>query len=268
MSRAALHIGTSGFSYQDWVGHFYPKGTKKSDFYTHYCSCFDALEVNYTYYRLPVRRTMAGLVEKSAGGVTFAVKLTGVFTHDRTGGPAEAKEFADAMEPMAERGVLGCLLAQFPYSFKPGPEAYAHIRKVADWFKAYPLVVEVRNRRWVSQRFFEFLKELGVGFCCVDEPNLPGLLPELKVVTSPVGYVRFHGRNRAKWWTHDRPEERYDYLYASEELAAWVPGLDRMAEAADQLFVFFNNHFEGKAVANALHMRELLRQERVGTPSS
>lgn len=195
MSQAALHIGTSGFSYQDWVGHFYPKGTKKADFCAYYSNHFQALDVNYTYYRMPTRRTMSSLIEKSEEKVTFAVKLTGVFTHERTGGAAEAKEFGEAVEPMAERGVLGCL---------------------------------------------------------------PGLLPELKVVTSPVGYVRFHVRNRAKWWTHDRPEERYDYLYASEELAAWGPGLNRMREASDQLFVFFNNHFEGKAVANAFHMRELL----------
>jgi len=258
MHGAELYVGTSGFSYQDWLGHFYPEGTKKADFLAYYSGHFKALEVNYTYYRLPTRRTMASLVEKSGGSVRFSVKLTNVFTHERTGGKAEAKQFVDAVEPMADTGVLGCLLAQFPYSFKPSADNYACIARLHDWFEPNPLAVEVRNRGWVSERFFEFLKETGIGFCCVDEPRLPGLLPDLKVVTSDIGYVRFHGRNRAKWWQHDRPEERYDYLYSEAELSSWVSGLLRMSGVCRELFVFFNNHFEGKAVANAVQMRELL----------
>lgn len=253
-----LHIGTSGFSYQDWVGHFYPEGTKKSDFLTHYSRYFDSLEVNYTYYRMPSQRTMQGLVDKSGGAVRFAVKLTGLFTHERSAGPEEARLFTSALEPMSDSGTLGCLLAQFPYAFKPTQENYNHLDTLAGWFQDSPLVVEVRNRNWLAPRFFDFLKARQIGFCCVDEPQIRGLLPDLKTVTSPIGYVRFHGRNADKWYNHERAEERYDYLYSHRELASWVPGIKSMRADCEELYLFFNNHFEGKAVANAMELREML----------
>ncbi len=257
---ATIHIGTSGFSYGDWVGPVYPAGTKKTDFLALYAERFHALEVNYTYYRMPTAETMRRLVDKSHGGVRMAVKLTDLFTHKREYGPADVVAFGEAMEPLADSGILGCLLAQFPYSFKPSVEARAWLEALFDQFTAFPLVVEMRHHRWADDRFFDFLRQRRVGFCCVDEPRLPGLLPPLDVVTSPVAYVRFHGRNEAKWWEHDRPEERYDYLYPSEELREWLPRLRRMAEHSQELFVFFNNHFEGKAVQNAEQLLALLSQ--------
>jgi len=214
--------------------------------------------VNYTYYRMPTRATMTSLLDKSEGRLRFAVKLTDVFTHKRTAGTREADEFRAAVEPLAEAGKLGCLLAQFPYSFKATRKSLRHLTRLAADFQDLPLVVEVRNRDWVCGDFFAYLKEHSLGFCCVDEPDLKGLLPPLDMVTSPVGYVRFHGRNREKWWRHDRPEERYDYRYGSEELREWVPRLRRMEGQCQELFVFFNNHFEGKAVQNASDLLDML----------
>jgi uncharacterized protein YecE (DUF72 family) len=253
-----IYIGTSGFSYADWDGHFYPEGTKKADYLLHYSKFFRTVEINYSYYTLPTAKSMALMLDKSNGTVRFAVKLTRVFTHERTGGPQEVSRFLAAVEPLARAGVLGCLLAQFPGSFRPTAEAGRQIEQVASWFGEHPLVVEVRHASWGHPRFFEFLRERGVGFCCVDEPQLPGLLPPTEHVTSPTAYVRFHGRNAAKWWRHERPEERYDYLYSEAELAEWVPRIRRMAAAARETFVFFNNHFEGKAVANAVTLAEML----------
>jgi len=255
--RAASHghggifIGTSGYSYQDWVGPVYPPGTPKTDFLNLYADRFNAVEVNYTYYRMPTRATLSAMADKAGGRVRFAVKLTDVFTHARSASEAEVVEFLRAVEPLADRGVLGCLLAQFPWSFRPSAEAIGHLRALAVRFAGHRLVIEVRNREWVSMDFFSLLKEVGAGFCCVDEPQIQGLLPPLEVVTSPVAYLRFHGRNAAKWWTHERPEERYDYRYSPEELAPWIPRIRRMQENAAETYVFFNNHFEGKAVANA-----------------
>lgn len=253
-------VGTSGFSYADWVGHFYPQGTRKADFLEYYGRHFDTLEINYTYYRMPTRATMASLVEKSGGGLRFSVKLTDVFTHSLSGGEREAREFARALDPLVGHDLLGCLLAQFPYSFKPGPNSYRHLGRLSTWFPDLPVVVEVRNARWISQDFFGFLKDNGLGFCNVDQPTLKGLLPPLNVVTSSVAYARFHGRNSDKWWQHERPEQRYDYLYSKEELLPWVPKLNAMSDRAEELYVFFNNHFEGKAVQNAGELAELLNR--------
>ena len=253
-----IYLGTSGYSYPDWVGPVYPPGTAKSDYLRHYAERFGAVEVNFTYYRMPTRATLAAMADKAEGRVKFAVKLTDVFTHARTARQAEVVEFLRAVEPLADRAVLGCLLAQFPWSFRPSEEARDHIRRLAADFSAHPLVIEVRNRAWVSMDFFAMLKEIGAGFCCVDEPQVQGLLPPLEVVTSPVAYLRFHGRNAAKWWKHERPEERYDYRYSRDELAPWIPRIRRMQKAASEVYVFFNNHFEGKAVANAAERSAML----------
>lgn len=255
MDLTAAHVGASGFSYVDWVGPFYPAGTRKGQFLEYYAEQFNALEINYTYYRLPTAGTMARLVEKSAGKLRFAVKLTDLFTHGRRYTPADVIAFGNAMEPLAEAGVLGCLLAQFPNSFRPTRPAWRYLKELVAQFKSFPLVTEFRHSTWVNDAFFDWLSEKEIGLCCVDEPRLPGLLPPLDTVTSPIGYVRFHGRNEAKWWQHDRPEERYDYRYREEELQEWVPRLQQMATKAEELYIFFNNHFEGKAPDNA---RELL----------
>ncbi len=255
MELTAVHLGASGFSYADWVGPFYPPGTKKEEFLAYYSQQFGALEINYTYYRLPTPDTMTRLLEKSGGRLRFAVKLTDLFTHGRRYEPADVIAFCKAMEPLAEAGVLGCLLAQFPHSFKPTRTQWAYLKELMAQFKAFPLVTEFRHSAWIKESFFEWLRERQIGFCCVDEPRLPGLLPPMDTVTSPVGYVRFHGRNEAKWWTHQRPEERYDYRYSARELAQWLPRLQKMTTEAEELYVFFNNHFEGKATDNA---RELL----------
>ncbi len=257
----AIHIGTSGFHYKDWVGPVYPAGTSTRDFFELYCKRFSTVEVNYTFYRLPSTATMKSLADRSPEGMRAVVKLTGIFTHQRTGTLADARSFEACLAPLREQGKLGPLLAQFPYSFKPDKKSFEQIKRLRSYFR-HPMVVEIRNRRWVTQRFFEFLKELELGFCCVDEPPIDGLLPPLNVVTSDVGYLRFHGRNSAKWWEHERPEERYDYLYEPSELAPWVPRLETMKKRAKETFVFFNNHFEGKAVQNAEEMIRLLQPAR------
>jgi len=99
---------------------------------------------------------------------------------------------------------------------------------------------------------------LSIGYCCVDEPRLKGLMPPLAVLTSNIGYVRFHGRNSEKWWKHEQAFERYNYLYSPEELSEWVGKIKALAEKSDKTFVIFNNHYQGQATLNARMMEELL----------
>jgi uncharacterized protein YecE (DUF72 family) len=127
-----------------------------------------------------------------------------------------------------------------------------------------PLVVEVRNARWISQATFDLLRESRLAFCNVDAPRLEGLLPPLGVVTAAPGYVRFHGRNAAKWWEHEHAYERYDYKYADGELREWLPRLAGMKKRAEKTHVFFNNHFNGQAIDGARALRRLL--DEAATP--
>ncbi len=120
------------------------------------------------------------------------------------------------------------------------------------------LVVEFRNRAWICDATFRLLEELNVGYCCVDQPRLRGLIPPVACATSPVAYIRFHGRNADKWWEHEHAWQRYDYLYSREELEEWLPKVERLAEHAERIFIFFNNHYQAQAVQNALLFRDML----------
>ncbi len=120
------------------------------------------------------------------------------------------------------------------------------------------MVVEFRNAAWVNQPTFDLLRSLGLGFCSVDEPRLRGLVPPVAVATDPLAYVRFHGRNAAKWYQHQEAWERYDYVYTEDELREWVPKLWELDATAPLTLVYFNNHFGGQAVRGARDLGQLL----------
>jgi uncharacterized protein YecE (DUF72 family) len=122
-----------------------------------------------------------------------------------------------------------------------------------------PTVVEFRQREWIVPQVGNLLRELGLGYCCVDEPRLPGLVPPIARATSDIGYVRFHGRNRAKWWEHDEAWERYDYAYSRDELEPWADKIRSLAEQTRETFVLANNHWQGQAVDTARQLRMLLQ---------
>lgn len=250
-------VGTSGYSYQDWKGPFYPAAINDREMLSFYARHFPAVEINYTYYRMPSARTMAAIVAK-APGLSFAVKLTGSITHEGKLSPRDVEEFRTGVAPMAEAGVLGCLLAQFPWSFKYSPAALDFLAKVAAKLADLNLVAEFRQEGWASKEALAAVKGLGLGFCNVDEPRLRGLMPPTDALTSRTAYFRFHGRNAKNWWKHDDAAQRYDYLYAKAELEEWVPRIKKTAAKADKTYVFLNNHPLGQAITNARMLMEML----------
>jgi len=118
--------------------------------------------------------------------------------------------------------------------------------------------IQLQNVGWVSPTTFDLFREMNLGFCCVDQPRLKSLLPPISEVTSAIAYVRFHGRNYAKWWKHKEAWERYDYSYSVDELKEWVPKIQQMSKEAEMTFVFVNNHWQGQAVDTARQLRMLL----------
>jgi uncharacterized protein YecE (DUF72 family) len=257
-----IQVGTSGFSYPDWVGPFYPPGTRPQAMLPWYARHFDALEINFTYYRLPAPGQLAAMSDRCADRVTFAVKAWQGMTHADQASAADLDGFVAALQPLAERGVLGAVLLQFPGAFRPSAAATRRLLCLAARLRRFPVVAEFRHRSWVSEATFRLLRAEGIGFCCVDEPRLPGLLPPVAVATAAVAYVRFHGRNAEHWFDHEQPHERYDYRYGVDELAEWVPRLRQLDAAASRTLVFMNNHFRAKAVDNATQLKELLRDGR------
>lgn len=263
-----LYLGTSGFSYADWKGHFYPATLTARDMLAFYARTFSTCEINSTYYRLPTAANIAAMVKKSSGRVHFVVKTHQSMTHQRTAGITDFHAFTEALRPLQEAGVLGGVLAQFPYSF---PNQLSNRGYLADLKARLPndvdLVVEFRHRSWDKPEVLTLLREMGVGLVNVDEPNLKGLLPPTSHVSSRVGYIRFHGRNQEKWFKQGaEPWERYDYLYSEAELQEWVPRILDVSGRAEKTFVFFNNHWQSQAVTNARQMAELLGQPLPAIP--
>jgi len=259
-----IHVGTSGYSYDDWKGNWYPKSIASSKMLEFYAKRFPCVELNFSYYRIPTRKTTESMVRKTSDEFLFTLKAHQSFTHEREPGEEEFTAFRDGTAPLAESGKLGALLLQFPFSFKESPENRDYLLRLRDRFQPWPQVVEFRHRSWYAQEVFDLLKREEISLCCVDEPNLPGLLPRLAMATGPVGYVRFHGRNSAKWWKHEEAEERYDYNYTQNELSDWIPKIKDLANKATTTFVFFNNHVNGQAPSNAELLMALLGLPLVG----
>jgi len=254
-----IRVGTSGFKFDDWKGHFYPDDVKPKDWLRYYGERFDCLEVNSTYYRLLPPTTFFHMANKVADGFSFTVKAFRSLTHEAgSDNEADFGTFIASLQPLLEARKFGCVLAQFPTSFHNTPEARDYLARFCDQFSEYPLVMEFRNRQWVAEEVFGFLREKGVGWCSVDEPQFRSLMPPISVATSGIGYVRFHGRNYKNWWQSGKGKDRYDYLYTREELEEWVPKIRKLADEAETVYIFMNNCFEGQAAQNAIETRELL----------
>jgi uncharacterized protein YecE (DUF72 family) len=199
----------------------------------------------------------------------FTAKLWQRFTHERNANREDEKTFKQGMAPLLEEDRLGALLLQFPWSFKNTKENREYLGGLAVEFVEYPLVLEVRHNSWNKPEIFRMLADLRVGFCNIDQPVIGSSIAPSERATAAVGYVRLHGRNYEHWFTSDdKPEERYNYYYSLQELEPWAERIRGVAQQAEFTFVITNNHFQGKAVANALQLVHLLRGGPVSVPET
>jgi uncharacterized protein YecE (DUF72 family) len=267
VDKPGYRIGTSGFSFDDWVGPVYPKGTSKTKMLEYYEQAlgFDTVELNYTYYSMPVPKTLDSMVHRTGPGFTFVVRSNKDMTHeiwqdeDRKAlkDTAEVfRAFRAGINPLVDSGRLGCLLVQLPVFFYPVPQNFEYLRRMPELMPGVPLVVEFRNRAWLRDSAFKMLEETGMGFCVVDEPKLARLMPFEPRRTSGIAYFRFHGRNQ-NWFNATR-EERYNYLYSRAELAEFIPPVENVSAGAQATYLFFNNCHAGAAARNATLMKEML----------
>ncbi|HHY69979.1 MAG TPA: DUF72 domain-containing protein [Bacillota bacterium] len=256
-----LYVGTAGFSYSDWREVFYPESVKPQDYLRFYSEHFPCVELNFTYYRQPSPENMRSMTFKVPDDFRFTVKAHKTMTHE-IGSQKELEHefetFKQGVWPMYESGKLGCILFQFPWSFKPSNSNLEYVLSLKKRVPYAQAVVEFRNALWANDQIYHSLEREGIGFCCVDEPDLKGLFPRVSVVTSEIGYLRFHGRNKEKWFNHKEAWERYDYLYTDDELQSWVPDIEKMAQTSKDMYVIFNNCHRGQAGLNAKRMQELL----------
>lgn len=264
-------VGPSGWSYDDWNGIVYPaRAPARFDRLAHIARYFDAVEVNTSFYR-PVSAGMSeSWVRRVANrpGFRFTFKLHQSFTHDRGDYSRRAVEtFLDGVRPVSDASRLGCLLLQFPWSFRRCAASLDRLRRLADDFGAYRPIVELRHDDWSHPETEAELRALRMGYCNIDQPLLAHCLAPTALATGPVGYVRFHGRRKDTWFAKGiEPFRRYDYLYATEELTEWLPRIRRVGAQCEEVYVFSNNHYRGQGPANALQLRAMLEGSNVDAP--
>jgi uncharacterized protein YecE (DUF72 family) len=251
-----IHLGTSGFSYDDWVGTVYPAGLRRDQWLPQYASEFGTVELNVTYYRVPGKKTVESWVRRTPDGFVFSVKANSSLTHDRQ--DPDFAGFCNGIAPLIEAGRLACVLAQFPYSFHPSDDNRGYLLQVREGLGDLPVVIEFRDSAWATDDTFALLEELRFGYCCVDEPRLKGLMPPVARATGPVAYVRFHGRNAAQWWDHEHAWQRYDYTYREDELREWVDKIRNLDRQAEITLVYANNHYRGQSVNTIRMLQQML----------
>lgn len=254
-----IHIGTCGYSYKDWIGPFYPEGTKDAQMLEYYCIHFGFVEINSTFYHMPGLKLFESIVRRTPDSFMASVKLFQGFTHMEEYDTKLSENFLYAVQPLIESGRLICLLAQYPYSFHYSERNLDRLKQLRQCFPDVNVNVEFRNREWIRQEVFDLLRKEDLGFVCVDEPRVKGLIGKVLATTSKVSYLRMHGRNAAKWYAGEGPE-RYDYLYGRNELEEWLPGINELEKSSPVTVVAFNNHPKGKAVENARLMAEIIKQ--------
>ncbi len=253
-------IGTSGYDYPEWAGPFYPEGLERQHFLSYYADRFPTVELNFTYYRMPNAAILSRILER-APKLIYSVKANDSLTHrvDPAVWKAKAAEYRAALEPLAKAERLGAVLLQFPFSFHYDAERRRYLDALLKELSGLPLAAEFRNAAWCNNRVFDALREREVALAALDLPDLKGLPPDLDLVTAPLAYLRFHGRNRETWWGSDSAA-RYDYLYSADELRAWAERAKAMIRKAHRLLVYFNNHRRGQAPKNAAQFQTLLFQ--------
>jgi uncharacterized protein YecE (DUF72 family) len=232
-----FRIGCSGWSYKHWAGDFYPRGLKTSDWFQHYASQFDTVELNTTFYRLPNTAAVKRWSELAPPGFLFAAKVSRLITHFRRLAHTRPalKTYLDRVEPLGSH--LGPLLVQLP------PDFEADLPRLEEFLKTLPSsrrwAFEFRNRSWWTDEIFELLKAHDTAFCVYDR----GREQTPAVATSGLVYMRFHG------------PEGVGSGYTDRALEQWFDRL-RGLDARD-VFVYFNNDIGGHAPRDARRFREL-----------
>ena len=258
---AELYIGTSGYDYPEWKGIFYPETVKRSDFLSYYATQFNSLELNGTYYKIPTSEQMQNMIRRTSGKVHFTVKAFSGITHspDKSQYQSLVNEFKKALDPLLSANLLLCTLLQFPESFHYEKGQRIYLDLLLQEFYGIPVIVEMRNIKWQHDQVYNTLRQRQIGWCITDNPNLKNLLKLEYIRTSPIAYMRFHGRN-AQMWYKGNAVTRYDYLYNDAELLSFVEPIKQLLQHAKIVQLFFNNHAKSQATINAKKIELLLKE--------
>ncbi|MHC1591475.1 MAG: DUF72 domain-containing protein [Candidatus Helarchaeales archaeon] len=255
---ARIHVGTSGWSYDDWIGPVYPYGMKKSKMLDFYIRLFSTCEINTSFYHIPSDIIVNSWNKKVPDGFQFAVKIFRGITHEAKLNPRKMGSWLDIQMRVFSRldKKVHSYLLQLPPSFSRNDEE--HLKNLEffleTWRKKHDtrkLTVEFRNLSWMVSETFKLLSEYQATYCVVIEPLLP---PRVEITNPEKTYIRFHGFGRNPW---------FNYRFSIDELKAWKNKIQEISKKVDDVHIYFNNHFSGYAVQNSLELMDLLEIKHV-----
>ncbi len=245
-----LHIGTMGWSYDFWVGNFYHKGLKATDFLAEYSKHFDTVEVDSTFYGIPYESTVIRWKDQTPSDFLFSLKFPKAITHEKM-----LKDCEEDVRRFIERisllqGKLGPLLLQFPYGFKA-----EHLRVLNDFLPSLPkghrFVVEVRNKKLLDDKLYSLLRENGVALAIVDHP----FMPKLEATTADFAYIRWEGDRRKVKGTLGKVE-----VDRSNDTVTWTEKIKTFLDNSIEVFGYFSKYYSGHPPSDARQLLKLLHQ--------
>ena len=245
---AVIRLGTSGWSYKEWEGVFYPRDCK--DKLAFYSKIFKTAEIDSTFYAYPKKAMVQACARITPDDFVFSAMVPKLITHDKKldvqkGVGEDLMRFIYDLRPLEDAGKLGPLILQLPpsFSYKDG------LGRLIDFFGALPadlkFAVEFRNKSWNRPETWDLLRQCKIANTVGDGP----LLPPETVVTADFAVISWHGRGK---------KPLSDYRYSDAEIDAWVPKVKEMEGRVSQVYGYFGNHFRGNAVENALRMMDRL----------
>jgi uncharacterized protein YecE (DUF72 family) len=284
---APVRIGTCSWADEALTKHWYPKGvTSAEERLRYYAEHFSTVEVDSTYYRLPDETMVANWVERTPEDFVMHVKAFGVMTRHpvkleqlppdlREAAPVDDRgrvdrpsrelrgevfeRFHRALEPLRSAGKLGGILLQFPPYIVAKDLSRDYLAWAVEQLRGDRPLVEFRHRSWLDDEHrdltLSFLEELGATHVVTDAPKTEArnLVPTVIATTSPLAYVRLHGRNADTWNVRGgSASDRFDYLYSGEELEEWVDPLRELSDRSEEVYVLFNNNRWSKAPGGEL----------------
>ena len=268
-----LRCGVAGWSYPHWDASVFPRPKPRGFHALEYLSQYlDTIEINTSFYRHlrpEVTRLWLNKVERNPD-FQFTAKLHRDFTHERILEERAVEAYCRGLRPLRDAGKLGCVLMQFPWSFRFTEENREFLIRLRRAFSEFPLVAEMRHSSWMRDEALGLFIDYHIGFCNIDQPQRQSAMPPTACLTSSIGYVRLHGRGYGRWFQEfDRPPRdvaRQDYLYTAEDLAEWKDRIDHIRRFADSVYVVTTNDEGGRSVVNAVQMQALMGQAKGAIP--
>ncbi len=278
MASGRIRIGTSSFSETDWVGPFYPPGTRPRDFFKFYATQFSTVEIDASYYAIPTIRTVERWCQLAPSEFIVGAKFPREIVH---GGEAATPDGSTVLDPdrtypvrdkflsvMERLGTrLGVLVLQFPYfnrSIFPEPEAFLNRldRFLNDLPRQFRYAVEIRNPKWLTADFADLLRRYDVALVLVDQewmPPIAEVTQRFDPFTTDFAYVRLLGeRKRIEAITTTWEKEVID---RTDSLEIWSTFLTKSLSVNTNAYIYVNNHFSGHAPSTARKLEALIQEK-------